>query len=1181
MIDVRIEGDPNTYQFPDDTPPEIIRKALSGKFAPATPLEGGPPISEPGYTADILPKPKPPVPPTPVDVELAKEKGVEESKRLMTTAEQFGIPLSAAAELAKPTTLGGALARYTAEPLEATKLATGAWPLPLGEASQALKKVVQGIQESAGARTYVPRTAKEMAKVAKDLGIAEEEIKSTLLPPKKEIKWSEIVGVEPPAVKPEPPRGMPTKTWAKDHEPVTPSPPEKATIPYEPPAKFKFAEEPALAAPTKEPGITLTGPRLMPESAVAPPARPGEPGLPYPSEGKFRFAGEPPKIPIAEPGKVGGLGEAGFAEVGAETVPLNQLSERFGYNPERTKMIEESIPPIRSMMKEGGELYITGSTVRESAVGHVPGDLDYVLFNPNVTGRGRLNAGKIQVMEYPSGPKGRQMFEEDYSRVKGGRQAPLIKVVDSEAGGTTPGLLPHMASAGVGAAVGGAVSPEGEKWQGALVGGGAGLVVGRLVMKKLLKGAPPPRGLKDLPGNKVELPPIPEGKLTTPIYKPEVVEAVGGPASEAMAARGVLRDPTKTMTTQIMDEVSTNPKNYKNILKGLGVTEEEFLGNLKTSLTKSAQDMNRMSQFAKRLDVAPELEELLSKAGKEQGGMDAFMYWWKRADNVRRALLVSQLSTAMRNAEVQTGRFVIDAMEQGIASVFQKGARAVGVSVKEPVGFFDGVEGALNIFQRNKAVVNKIIEAFPESKIEDRLLHTYMSDVGPSGGTKWSGVDKVLNTIGWANRTQEFIIRRAVFVSKLAKTAENKGIDLREAAKSGQLAGKLTEDEISAAIQKSLEFTFAEHAGGTAGRSFVNAINAIPGATWILPFPRFLVNSIKFQYQYSPLGLMSLFSKSERAALAEGNMKVLSRATVGGILLGAAYEMRNSEYAGEKAWEVMVPGTKKPLDTRPYNPLVGYLILADLAKRAKDGTLYRLEGQDLLTALMGGNIRAGAGLFAVDQILNSMTTESTEQNTTAASDILKGFAGQLIGGLATPINQVKEFLAGMDDFNIKNTKLEPLWGPTKVKIPGVEAGMEPSYSPTHAGPRQIAMPAVRQATGLSVGMEKNPVEKELDRLQFIPQEINPSTGIPKLDNLIAKEMGVIVQEDVVPVVTSKEYLSLSNAEKAALLLEEIRDARKDARQIVLMENPDLEDQLTEKRIPKREKAVLKEQGEIK
>jgi hypothetical protein len=68
---------------------------------------------------------------------------------------------------------------------------------------------------------------------------------------------------------------------------------------------------------------------------------------------------------------------------------------------------------------------------------------------------------------------------------------------------------------------------------------------------------------------------------------------------------------------------------------------------------------------------------------------------------------------------------------------------------------------------------------------------------------------------------------------------------------------------------------------------------------------------------------------------------------------------------------------------------------------------------------------------------------------------------------------------------------------------------------------------------------------------------------------------------VVPVVTSKEYLSLSNAEKAALLLEEIRDARKDARQIVLMENPDLEDQLTEKRIPKREKAVLKEQGELK
>jgi len=771
--------------------------------------------------------------------------------------------------------------------------------------------------------------------------------------------------------------------------------------------------------------------------------------------------------------------------------------------------------------------------------------------------------------------------QQGYKGYIAGQNRYLFEKVKAQAGAGAAGLLPRMASTAVGAAAGGAMAPEGHKLEGAILGGGAGLVIGSVAMKKLLKGAPPPKGLKPLPGGKVEIPPIREGALTEPIMKTQAIADIGGPVSETMAAKGVKRDLTKTMTQQILDEIEANPGSRAEVFARWGRTEEEFLNNLKSSLTLAARDMNLMSQYAKRLDIAPELEELLAKVAKPQHGMDAFMYWWKRADNVRRALLVSQLSTAMRNAEVQSGRFVIDALEQGIASIFQKGAKLIGARVKEPVGFLDGVEGMLNIFHRNKAMVNKIITAFPESKIEDRLLHTYMSDIGPSGGVKWSGVDKALNIIGAANRTQEFIIRRAVFVSKLGKTLENKGVNLKDVVASGKVTEHLTDDEIGAAIQKALEFTFAEHAGGQAGRSFVNAINAIPGATWILPFPRFLVNSLKFQYQYSPLGLLSILSKAERSAIAEGNMKVLSRATVGSILLGAAYAFRSSDLAGEKAYEARVPGTDRVLDMRPYNPLVGYLMVADIFKRWREGTLYRLSGQDILTALIGGNVRAGAGLFATDKILDSLTSESTEKNMEGAGELLKGFAGQVIGGLATPINQVKEFLSGMEDFNIKNARLEPLLGPTKAKIPGVEAKMELAYSPTHAGARKTAMPALRQATGLSVGVPKNAVEKELDRLQFGLQEILPSTGMPKLDNLIAQEMGPMVEEELVPMVQTEWYKNSTNAEKAEALLEELQDIRKDARNFVFMDNPELEDEYREKRIPRREKAVLKEQGEIK
>jgi hypothetical protein len=246
----------------------------------------------------------------------------------------------------------------------------------------------------------------------------------------------------------------------------------------------------------------------------------------------------------------------------------------------------------------------------------------------------------------------------------------------------------------------------------------------------------------------------------------------------------------------------------------------------------------------------------------------------------------------------------------------------------------------------------------------------------------------------------------------------------------------------------------------------------------------------------------------------------------------------------------------------------------------KKGELVKLEGKDIAAAIMGGNVRAGAGLFAVDKILNALTSDATEKNVEGAGDVLKGFAGEVVGGLATPINQVKEFLSGMDDFTIKNKKDEPFLGPTRSRIPGWEAGMEPVYSPTRSGPRKTAMPAVRQATGLAIGVPKNDLEKELDRLQFSPQEINPSTGIPKLDNLIAKELGELAEEELVPLMKDQSYLALGNAERAEFILDEYRSLRKDAKEMVLSENPDIEDELAAKGIPKRKRAAMAERGEL-
>ncbi len=48
------------------------------------------------------------------------------------------------------------------------------------------------------------------------------------------------------------------------------------------------------------------------------------------------------------------------------------------------------------------------------------------------------------------------------------------------------------------------------------------------------------------------------------------------------------------------------------------------------------------------------------------------------------------------------------------------------------------------------------------------------------------------------------------------------------------------------------------------------------------------MNSLKFSFEFSPLGVLKLLAKQERAAFAKGDVKAISRATVGSLGLADA-----------------------------------------------------------------------------------------------------------------------------------------------------------------------------------------------------------------------------------------------------------------------------------------------------
>jgi hypothetical protein len=569
--------------------------------------------------------------------------------------------------------------------------------------------------------------------------------------------------------------------------------------------------------------------------------------------------------------------------------------------------------------------------------------------------------------------------------------------------------------------------------------------------------------------------------------------------------------------------------------------------------------------------VATELDE----AAKAQS-------WWVRADNIRRGLLVTQLATAVRNFETQVGRLGLDVLQRGLDSGLQQLFR--GQATTHPA---DGFAAVLNIFRRStKAEAENVLRAFPRE--HDRLFGTYASDIANRAretGVLLSGADRVftgaeqaVHVLNTANRFQEWVTRRAVFQAQLAERVRRRGQDLGELIAQNRV-GQIDPTDVRAAVDGALEMTFGtQPEWGSFAQKFISLVNDPTarklGSTLLVPFPRFLMNSMKFFYDFSPAGFVKFLSPLQRTRIAQGDTQELSRALLGTAMLGAAYQIRDSEFAGERWYEVKGPnGTT--VDMRPFNPFAAYLFVADVAHRARHGRLNTLSARDIGTGILGVNLRAGTGLFVVDKILAGFTELG---NAEKAGRAVAGVAGETLGGFAVPLQQLTDVLAEFDQSLrvVRDTREAPLTGPLRSRVPGLAQTLPEAESPTRAAPMQREAPLLRQVTGLSLREPKNALERELDRLGFERPEILPSVGDPRADRLIAKHMGEMVEGTLVRIVQTQSFQRLTDAQKGEVLRQALGRVRQAARRAAEAEDPRLFQQVKLEGLPRRQREVLEE-----
>ena len=688
------------------------------------------------------------------------------------------------------------------------------------------------------------------------------------------------------------------------------------------------------------------------------------------------------------------------------------------------------------------------------------------------------------------------------------------------------------------------------------------------------------------------MPLTPEAPMTVPILTQSFNRRVVGAAQELFTQAGVERAPGTKISdqiTQLLGSKALSIPEMDGILQKYGMTFTDFAnGVFRPAIADAGRRLQTLSALERQLNLlarkagTPEEIGRLADVARQVDASVIGQSWWQRADQIRRGLLVTQLATAVRNFETQVGRVGMDTIQSTIDAGLQ---RAFGLP--RTASPLEGLDALGNIFYNPRvtaADVESVLSKFPLAK--DRLFNVYASDIATRAGESnivLRGVDKALqgaqDAVGFLNtpnRVQEFLVRRAVFQASLAQRLRAQGRDLAQI-----IAENRTDDiptaAVNASVQKALEITFAQQpVRGSISEAFVRLVNkAGPFLTSAIPFPRFLTNSLKFYFEFSPLGVLKLLSPVERAAFAAGNTQAISRAVIGTAMLGAAYQLRTSQYAGEKWYEAQLP-SGKTIDLRPFNPFMSYLFVADMIRRKREGTLYNLNIQDVATALLSANVRAGTGLYLVDKALQQFANlGSAEQRIRA----LQTFAGTLAAGTLTGFQQVYDALAQFDaSLRIqRETRTEPFLGPIKSKIPGLAQTLPEAQLPTRAGPGIRDEPLLRQATGITLNVPKNALEQELDRLQFTRQDILPSHGDPNADLLIAKYMGPLAEQAGVRLVQSVSYQRLrSDDAKRVVLKNVLAQVRGAATIAATRENPKLFLQIRLQNLPLEERRMLQQ-----
>lgn len=490
-----------------------------------------------------------------------------------------------------------------------------------------------------------------------------------------------------------------------------------------------------------------------------------------------------------------------------------------------------------------------------------------------------------------------------------------------------------------------------------------------------------------------------------------------------------------------------------------GLAFEEYVLGVVGSGSQAGKILNQLSQI-KRVKPTSVREAQETKAKIES--QKAFGKFWAstvlRTENVRRGLMVSSLATTMRN--LQSG--LIRAPMESLADIMDTSmltyqqARATGQSTPKALLKFhnavnplvrDGTwSGSFNnlrymfMDQARAEDFTKYILERPELTEQLERMFNNINEIqeytgrGQATTKLGKGYDNVMSRtedLVWAvngpNRWQEHMIRRATFLSELERQVKvNWEMDLQTALKEGKIDDMLRDapsvrpegarsfqDMVETATNRALDVTYAKQPDFAPFKAISDTITK-SGLTVVVPFPRFMFNSLEYMAQNTGgVGLVAfrkaMFKESRAAGITARDRQDITRNLVGLATMKTFYDMRQAGYSTEDY--TMVSDGENQVDISAQFPLRQMAWITEFAAREQEGTLdtwYGMEMKEIAETFLGSTLRVGTSNVFVDEITDIISGTEDIIDEEKRSKTIGRLVGQYAATFLTPVYQLTE-----------------------------------------------------------------------------------------------------------------------------------------------------------------------------